>query len=50
MNRGLIGALSLSAASALLVACGESQPPIGTPGAMPQSGTNTAMLDLTAQA
>ena len=29
-------ALSLSAASALLVACGGSQPPIGAPGAMPQ--------------
>jgi len=37
MNRGLIGALSLSVAFALLGGCGGSQPPIGAPGAMPQS-------------
>jgi len=30
-------ALSISIASALLAACGGSQQPIGTPGAMPQS-------------
>jgi hypothetical protein len=30
-------ALSISAAAALLVGCGGSQPPIGAPGAMPQS-------------
>jgi uncharacterized repeat protein (TIGR03803 family) len=36
MNRGLIGALSTSAAIALLVGCGASQTPIGAPGAMPQ--------------
>jgi hypothetical protein len=29
--------LSISAAAALLAACGGSQPPIGAPGAMPLS-------------
>jgi hypothetical protein len=37
MNRGFIGALCLSVAFAFLAGCGGSQPPIGAPGAMPQS-------------
>ena len=37
MNRGFIGALCLSVTFALLAGCGGSQPPIGAPGAMPQS-------------
>jgi len=37
MNRGLSGALSTSVAIALLAGCGGPQPPIGTPGVMPQS-------------
>ena len=35
-------ALTIGAASALLAACGGSQPPIGAPGAMPQSGAIVA--------
>ncbi|MGA9419085.1 MAG: hypothetical protein WBV40_08030 [Candidatus Cybelea sp.] len=33
-------ALSISAAAALLAACGGSQPPIGTPRAMPESNAS----------
>jgi hypothetical protein len=36
MNRGFIGALCTSVATALLTGCGGSQPAIGAPGAMPQ--------------
>ena len=35
MNRGFIGTLSLSVATALLADCAGSQPPIGAPGTMP---------------
>ncbi len=34
-------ALAIGAASALLAGCGGSQPPIGAPGAMPQSRATT---------
>jgi hypothetical protein len=37
MNRGFIGALSLSVATTLLAGCSGSQPPIGASGAMRQS-------------
>jgi hypothetical protein len=37
MNRGLMGSLSTSVAIALLTGCGDSQPPIGAPGAISQS-------------
>ena len=37
MNRSFIGALCLSAALALLAACGGSQPPIAAPGAIPMA-------------
>jgi hypothetical protein len=35
-------AFSIATAAALLAGCGESQPPIGVPGAMPQSRRNAA--------
>jgi len=38
-------ALSLGAAGALLAGCGGSQPPIGAPGAMPQTGALAARGD-----
>jgi hypothetical protein len=37
MNRGFIGALTLSVAFSMLAGCGGLQPPIGPTGAMPQS-------------
>jgi hypothetical protein len=37
MNRGFIGALCLGVTFSLLAGCGGSQPPIGAPGAMPQT-------------
>jgi hypothetical protein len=40
---GPVGALAATAA--LLAACGESQPPIGAPGAMPQSRTTATHAD-----
>ncbi|HEX3458501.1 MAG TPA: hypothetical protein VHR97_11155 [Candidatus Baltobacteraceae bacterium] len=40
MNRGFCQRLCIGAATALLASCGGSQPPIGAPGAMPQSSAS----------